>query len=93
MQSPDFAETLALEALGWIAAQEDLLGVFLGASGAGQHDLRARVQDPEFLAAVLDFLLMEDGWVLNFAASRARRPEDVLRARQALPGGDLPNWT
>ena len=31
--------------------------------------------------------------VLDFAAEAGLRPEDVARARAALPGGELPNWT
>ena len=41
--SADAAETFALTALGWLVAQPDLLPVFLGATGAEEADLRARV--------------------------------------------------
>ena len=54
------AETLALRALGWIAAEEGLAGAFLAASGASASDLAERAGDPEFLSFVLDFLLAED---------------------------------
>jgi hypothetical protein len=93
MDRAPFAETLALEALAWLAAQEDLLELFLGATGAAREDLRTGIEEPEFLAAVLDFLLTKDAWVLEFAAARGYRPEDVPRARHALPGGALPDWT
>ena len=87
------AETVALRALGWLAAEEDLLGVFLGSSGASVDDIRDRAGDPEFLGAVLDFILMDDAWVLGFAEANDLHPDTVFAARQALPGGDLPNWT
>ena len=87
------AETLALQALGWLAGREDLWGVFLGATGAQAADLRARAEDPEFLASVLDFLLMDDDWVCAFAADAGLAPETIAPARAALPGGGLPNWT
>lgn len=93
MQSRSSAEALALEALAWIAAQEELLDVFLGATGAGREALRDAVEDPEFLAAVLDFLLMDDAWVTGFAAALGCPPATVVRARQALPGGMVPDWT
>ncbi|MDJ1007926.1 MAG: DUF3572 domain-containing protein [Paracoccaceae bacterium] len=89
----DEAETLAIEALGWLAGEEDLLQVFLGSAGLSSFELRARADDPELLAAVLDFVLMDDGWVQAFAAATDRAPEAALRARAALPGGDLPHWT
>ncbi len=89
----DEAEALALQALGWIAGEDDLLSVFMGSAGLSSSDLKARASDPELLSAVLDFLLMDDAWVLRFAEASGHRPEAALQARAALPGGQLPNWT
>lgn len=89
----DEAEALALQALGWLAAQDDLLGVFMGSAGVSSDDLKARAGDPDLLAAVLDFLLMDDQWVSGFAEATGRAPDAPMRARMALPGGDVPNWT
>lgn len=89
----DQAETLALGALEWIVAQDDLLGVFLGSGGVAQTDLAARAGDPDVLAAVLDFLLMDDAWVIGFCDSRGCAYTDVAQARAALPGGMQVNWT
>ena len=89
----DRAETIAIEALGWLAAEEDLLPVFLGASGASMEDVKNRAGDPEFLGAVLDFLTMDDAWVVGFCDA-AGLPYDAPRqARQALPGGGEVHWT
>lgn len=93
MSSEALAETLALKALGWVAGQDDLLGVFMGATGANQSDLRDRAQDPVFLASVLDFLMMDDAWVIGFCADHGLGNEAPMQARAALPGGNLPNWT
>ena len=87
------AEILALQALAWLAGQEDLLQVFLGSSGLSQGDLRARADDPEMMAAVLDFLLMDDAWIMGFCGDAGHRPEAALQARAALPGGADPHWT
>lgn len=87
------AETLALEALGWLAAEPDFLRGFQGASGLSSDDLRARAAEPDLLAAVLDFVLADDASVTRFAETTGRAPQDVLRARAALPGGDSPHWT
>ncbi|MEM8753529.1 MAG: DUF3572 domain-containing protein [Pseudomonadota bacterium] len=89
----DAAETLALKALGWIAGREELAGAFLGASGAAAEDLRARARDPEFLGFVLDFLLADEPALLAFCDDAGASPDAPMRARAALPGGDLPNWT
>lgn len=56
--SADQAEVLGIKALGWLAANEELLPVFMGASGASLSDLRDRAQDPNFLGAVLDLSLI-----------------------------------
>ena len=89
----DHAETVALQALAWLAANEDLLPVFLGASGASEADLRASASDPVFLGAVLDFLMMDDAWVMAFCDAHALPYERLMEARQALPGGAQVNWT
>lgn len=87
------ADVLALEALTWLVGNEDLLPVFLGSTGASEADLRDRAQDREFLASVLDFLLMDDAWVQGFCDATTRAPDDPMRARAALPGGGHVNWT
>lgn len=89
----DAAETLGLQALGWIAAQPELAGAFLGATGAGADDLRGRAADPEFLGFVLDFLLGDEAALLAFCEDNQVTPDRPIRARAALPGGDLPHWT
>lgn len=93
MDAREDAETVGLRALAWLAAEEGLLDVFLGASGLAAEDLRHRAGEVEVLAAVLDFLLMDDRWVLDFAAEAGLPPEAVAQARAALPGGALPHWT
>lgn len=89
----DAAETLAAEVLAWIASQDDLLGVFLGATGAAPGDVRAQAGDPDFLAAVLDFVLMDDAWVTGFCRASGRPFTDPAAARAALPGGEAVHWT
>lgn len=91
--SPDQAETIALKALGWLAANDELLPVFLGASGASTDELAARASDPAFLGAILEFLTMNDEWVMEFCDGAGMKYEDPLRARYALPGAEQMNWT
>jgi len=89
----EFAETLALRALGWIAGHEDLLPVFLGATGSTPEELRRRAADPDFLVSVLDFLLMDDAWVMAFCDAEGFAYAEPMAARQALPGGAETHWT
>lgn len=87
------ADVVALQALTWLVGNEELRPVFLGATGASLADLRARAADPELLASVLDFLLMDDAWIRAFCAEAALPGEAVMQARAALPGGADPHWT
>jgi hypothetical protein len=87
------AELLATQALAWLVGNDDLLPVFLGTSGAGETDIRARARDPEFLGSVLDFLLMDDAWISAFCDSANYTYDQPMRARAALPGGAQTNWT
>ena len=91
--SADQAEVLSLKALSWLAGNDELLPVFLGASGASLSDLRDRVNDPAFLGAVLDFLLMDDAWVMAFCDIEALPYSALVEARAALPGGEQVHWT
>jgi len=90
---PETAEDIALRALAWIASDTERASAFMGASGLTMDRLRDSAGDPAFLGAVLDFVLMDDASVLALADELSRPPEDVLRARGGLPGGDLPHWT
>ena len=90
---PEVAETVALEVLGWLVGNDELLPVFQGATGASEADLRHRVKDPEFLVSVMDFLMMDDAWVQAFCQETGRGFDDPIRARAGLPGGEMVNWT
>ena len=80
------AETLGLKALAFLAADPDALTRFLGLSGTVLEDLRTRADDPLLLAAVLDFVLTDDGLLVAFAEAEGVDPRSVHEARRALPG-------
>ncbi len=86
------AETLAIQALSWLASDEEILLQFLNVTGAAPGDLRARAVEPEFLGFVLDFILRDDKTILGFCSAIGAAPEAISRARATL-GGGLPNWT
>ncbi|MGJ8544822.1 MAG: DUF3572 domain-containing protein [Sulfitobacter sp.] len=91
--SQNSAETLALDVLGWLVGNEDLLPVFLGSSGASEEDMRNGAADPVFLGAVLEFLCMDDAWVMAYCDQAKLRYEAIMQARAALPGGEQTHWT
>ena len=87
------AETRAISVLSWLIGNDELLPVFLGATGASESDLRQRITDVEFLGSVLDFLMMDDAWVVQYCDTEHLSYETLMRARQALPGGTDVSWT
>ena len=89
----DTAETLALDVLGWLVTQDELLSTFQGASGLGTSDLKERAGDPELLGAVMDFLLMDDAWVMSYCDAAKIPYERLAQARAHLPGGEQVHWT
>lgn len=89
----EFAETIGLQALDWLAGNTELLPQFMAASGLDASELAARAGEAEFLGAVLDFILMDDGWVREFCDSACLGYEQPMKARIALPGGEPSHWT
>ena len=85
--------SIALGALAHIAAEDDLLRVFCGATGLQPTDLAGRMEDADLLLAVLDFLLQDDAWVLSHAEATGVPPERVVAAQACLSGGAIPHWT
>jgi len=85
--APKEAETLALEALAFVAGSAADLARFVENSGITPDELRARAEEPAVLAAVLAFLLADDERLLAFCAEQGVVPKDVHRAEHALQHG------
>ena len=81
------AETIALQALAFLAKDDELLARFLMASGITPQDLKNRFRDSDFLGGVLDAVLGDDLVLLAFCNSASLSPETLIKARRALPGG------
>lgn len=91
--SREAAEMIGLQSVAWLAANDDLLPVFLGATGASEQDFRTGLEDPDFQGAVLDFIMMDDAWTKAFCESQDLAYDMPMRARHALPGGGEVHWT
>jgi len=91
--SQEAAETVGLQCLTWLIGNDDLLPVFMGATGASEDDLRSGAGNPEFLGSLLDFLMLDDAWVIAFCTTQNLPNDTPMRARAALPGGGEVNWT
>lgn len=78
------AQAVALKALAFLAGDDALLSRFVALTGCGLDDIKARMADNGFLAAVLDFLLADEPSLLAFAEAEDLAPETPMLARQKL---------
>ncbi len=91
--TPETAQILALQALGWIAADDEIFPQFMTMTGTSLADLRARAGEADFQGAVLDFLLQEDARVVAFCEAHGHPYTAPQAARMVLPGGAETFWT
>ena len=89
----EIAETRALEVLTWVLAEDDLIQVFMDATGASQDDLRSNTLNHEFLISILDFVLMDDNWVISCSKFMNIDPAEIQVIKMSLDGGQEVNWT
>lgn len=85
---PEAAEAIAIEALGFIAADEKLLPRFLSITGIEAHSIREAAREPGFLAGVLDFVLAHEPTLMELCEASGRDPASMGAARHKLAGGD-----
>lgn len=84
--TPDHAATLALQALAFLVASEPDMDRFLDQTGLDTASLRARADEPDFLASVLDFLLSNEELLLRFCDEASIDVRSVHMARHVLSG-------
>ena len=87
-RSREAAESLAIQALNFLANEPERLGRFLALSGLGPESIRAAAGESGFLAGVLAHLGEDEALLLAFAAEAGVKPTEVDRARRLLAGGD-----
>jgi hypothetical protein len=80
------AEMMAVQALGFLAADAARLGRFLAATGIGPGGIRAAAREKRFLAGVLDHLAEHESVMLAFAQETGISPERIAQARTLLSG-------
>ena len=89
----EIAETKALEVLTWVLSEDDLIQVFMGTTGASQNDLLSNTLSHEFLISILDFVLMDDRWVISCSKFLNIDPSQIKLIRMSLDGGQEVTWT
>jgi hypothetical protein len=83
------AETLAIRAVGFLAAREDLFLRFVTLTGMTVDQVRGQLAEPAVLGAVLDFVLADEALVLALVQELDVAPELPARARRLLPGAPV----
>jgi hypothetical protein len=82
------AETIAIEALGFVAADPELLPRFLAITGIEAQSIRGAAREPGFLAGVLQFILAHEPTLMKFSEASGLAPATVAGALRRLPLGD-----
>lgn len=83
------AEVIALQALTFLAADDERLNRFMALSGIDGEGLKERADEPELLAAVLDHVLGDESLLYLFCEDANLPPETPRQARRCLPGGNV----
>ena len=82
------AELMAIQGLGHIASDDELISRFMAMTGVEPGDFRRLASERSFLVAVLDFLGGHEPDLLSFADAAGVAPERVVEARHRLAGPD-----
>ncbi len=80
------AESLAIQALTYLAGDPERLERFLAVTGLGPDEIRAASAEPGFLAGVLAYLASDEQLAADFAATASCGPSDIARAHESLGG-------
>lgn len=80
------AETVAIEALAFIAGEPERLDRFMALTGLGSESLRKAAKEAGFLLGVLDHVMADDRLLVEFATQYDMTPERVVQARERLAG-------
>lgn len=87
-QSVKAGEFIALKGIEFFAQNPEALAGFFAHTGSGPSDLKANISNPLFLASILDYMMMDESVLLEFAQTMDLRPQDIVKARLMLPGAD-----
>ena len=87
------AEAQALDGLRFLAERPDAFAQFLAIGGLAPEDVAARAEDPELLAALVDFLRSDEELAEAYCLEAKLTPESFAALRAALPGGGETHWT
>ena len=84
--TPNQAQTLAFNALGFLANSEGALQRLMDQSGLDIGTLKDRVGDADMQVSLLDFLLSDEELLTGFCDESSTDPRSVHIARHILSG-------
>lgn len=88
-RAPKDSQETAVAILGWLASEPDMLSRFLALTGLQPNMLRQAVNDPGFLAGLVDFLMSHEPDLMAFCEATGTKPEDVEAAWHKFSGPGL----
>jgi hypothetical protein len=91
--SAEDAEAMAIQILGWLIGQPDLLNRFMALVGVDAGSIRRAAAEPGFLAAVTGFVMAHEPTLLAFCAENDVQAERVAACYHALAGPESESWT
>lgn len=87
---PADAESIGVAALGWIAADGELINRFMSLTGIEANAIRSAAGEPGFLAGVLEFLMGHEPTLVRFCEDNALDPAQIAKAQAHLSGPPVP---
>ncbi|WP_165220273.1 DUF3572 domain-containing protein [Affinirhizobium pseudoryzae] len=86
LPAPDETAAAILQ---WLAGEPDMLGRFLALSGVQPTQMRSAVNDPGFLAGMVDFVMAHEPTLMTFCEASQWKPEAVVLAWHHYSGPGL----
>lgn len=84
MYTPQQAEILAIQVLGYLAGTEEELQRLMLTTGMDTDALKQSAQSRAGLAGVLDYICQDESILLGFCESAKIQPDEPMRALHAL---------
>jgi len=82
----DDAETIALQALAYLADDPQRLTRFLALTGTDAGELRTQVNSSDFQVAILDYMMSDESLLLTFCQESGIDPTVFASAHALLSG-------
>ncbi|PCI59600.1 MAG: hypothetical protein COB37_11180 [Kordiimonadales bacterium] len=89
---PETAYSYAFAAIGHIMQNDDLRDRFMALSGLSPEDIKESIEDPAFLASILEFFINHEPDLINLAEDKNVAPEAIVKAWRSLGGGVGQEW-